>query len=198
VTSSTVTTGASVPLSALGFDFTVTVSGSSAQTVSSGQTASYTLVITPLSGSQGTFTYLCGTLPADAACTFNPTSETLNAVAGNVIVQISTGSGTSGQLRAPGAGSPFGGRNLPLALLPLLCGVILLPPGWSRRQKALMLAALLAILAGGMSSCTSSGGGSGGGGGSGKGTTPSGAYTITVTVSSNGIQHSVNLTLTVD
>ncbi|MGA2084888.1 MAG: hypothetical protein ABSG60_05145, partial [Terracidiphilus sp.] len=63
----------------------------------------------------------------------------------------------------------------------------------------LLLAALLAILAGGVSSCTGSGGGSGGsGGGSGGNATPPGTYTIPVTVVSAGVQHSLNLTLTVE
>ena len=55
------------------------------------------------------------------------------------------------------------------------------------------------LLAAGVSSCTSSSGGTGGappGGGS--GSTPAGTYTIPVTVTSTGVSHSVNLTLTVD
>lgn len=85
-------------------------------------------------------------------------------------------------------------------ILPLVCGLVLLPLGWKRRRKALLLAALLSILAGGVSSCTSSGGGTGGGSGGngGSGGTPEGTYSIPVTAASNGIQHSVTLTLTVD
>jgi hypothetical protein len=53
---------------------------------------------------------------------------------------------------------------------------------------------------GGFSSCTSSGGGTGGGtGGNGGGSkTPAGTYTIPVSVTSMGIAHSLNVTLTVD
>jgi hypothetical protein len=52
---------------------------------------------------------------------------------------------------------------------------------------------------GGVSSCTSSGGGSGGSGGSStSSSTPAGTYTIPVTAASNGVQHSLSVTLTVD
>jgi hypothetical protein len=203
VTSSTVSGGPAVSLSGTGFDFKVAVSGSSSVTVASGQAASYTLVITPAWISQaqfspgGTFTFQCGTLPTNVLCLFNPTSEPLSAGAtGNVTVQLSTGKSGSAAL-SPG---PAEWRIFPLA-----CGLLLLPfalpLGWKRRWKALPLLLLLAILAGGVSSCTSSGGGTGGspsGPGGGAGSTPAGTYTIPVTVISTGVQHSLNLTLTVD
>ena len=189
VTSSAVPAAASVPLSGMALDFTLTVSGSASQTVASGQTADYTLSIDPLNGSSGTFTFACGTLPANALCLFNPATETLNGITGTVTVQISTGKATAEST------DPAMGR-----ILPLVCGLVLLPFGWRRRRNALLLVALLSILAGGVSSCASSGGGSGGGSGGqgGSGGTPPGTYSILVTATSSGIQHSVTLTLTVD
>jgi hypothetical protein len=191
VTSSTVAAPASVPLSGVGLDFTLTISGSSSQTVSAGQTASYTLVITPLNGSQGTFSFVCGTLPANVVCTFSPVSESLAGVAGNVTVEISTG-GVATLVRPK---TPLDWR-----LLPLACGLVLLPLGWRQRRKALLLVALLSILAGAVSSCTSSGGGSGwsSGGSGGSGSTPAGTYSISASAASSGVEHSVLLTLTVD
>ena len=194
VTSTTATT-ASVPLSGVGIDFTLTVSGSSSQTVAAGQTASYLLVITPLNGSQGTFSLACGTLPANTVCIFNPSTETLGSgVIGNVTMELSTGG--VGTLVRPG--SPLEWR-----LLPLVCGLVLLPLGWRRRRRVLTLVALLAIVAGGVTTCTSSGGGSGGSGGGsggsgGSGSTPAGTYSITASAASGGVEHSVVLTLTVD
>jgi hypothetical protein len=191
VSSADVATPATVPLSGTGFDFTVSISGFASQTVASGQTANYTLAITP-EGSQGTFSLQCGTLPANAFCLFNPNGETLaSGVQGNVIAEISTGQSAL-SARANGAA--------PWRALPLACGLLLLPLAVMRRRKALLVAALVAILAGGVSSCTSagviSGGGSGGqGGGS---STPTGTYSIPVTVSSTGVSHSVTVTLTVD
>jgi hypothetical protein len=89
-------------------------------------------------------------------------------------------------------------------LLPLSCGLLLLPIALCRRRNRLLLIALLAVVAVSASSCTSSGGGSGGGGGGGGGgsgsssTTPAGTYSIPVTITSTGISHVVTLTLIVD
>jgi hypothetical protein len=192
VSSSAVATPAIVALSGMGFDFTAAVSGSGSLTVASGQTASYTLTILPTNGAQGTFTYQCGTLPANALCLFNPTGTTVSAGAtGYVTVEISTGQSRA-SARVDG---PAGWGALPLS-----CGLVLLPLVLRKSRKALLLIALAAILAGGVSSCTSSGGGTGGGTGgqSQSGATPAGTYTIPVTVASTGISHSVSLTLTVD
>ncbi len=199
VSTSTLPTGASVPLTGAGFDFTLTVSGSSVQSVSSGQSISYTLVLTPLSGSSGSFTFACDALPTDALCAFSPTALTLNSGAtGNFTVQVSTAGSTASA----------GQHSLRTwSIFPILCGLLLLPISWRARRKALsniLSLALLALLAGGIVSCTSSGGGTGGGtgggGGSGgvSGTTPAGTYSIPVTVTSTGISHSATLTLTVD
>ncbi len=62
-----------------------------------------------------------------------------------------------------------------------------------------LFAGLAAVFTCGVSSCVSSSGGTGGGGGKGGGfNTPSGTYTIPVSITSTGITRSVNVTLTVD
>jgi hypothetical protein len=196
VSSASVATSATVALSGTGFDFTVAFSGPFSQTVARGQQANYTLVLSP-NGSSGTFTFTCGTLPTGALCLFNPTTQTLNAgVQGNILVEISTTANTA-RLEKPEFGRPGFWRSLPLA-----CGLLLLPLAIRRRRKIFQLAVLLAVLASGISSCTSSGGGTGGTGGSGGNGggsgTPTGTYTIPVTVTANGISHAADLTLTVD
>lgn len=195
---STTAASVSVPLQGTGFDFTVAVSGSNIQTVAGGQIASYTLVLTPLGGGSETFALACGSLPTDAVCVFNPPGETLNSgVVGNVMVRVSTGSSTatsSGGVRnkTPGA----------WGVVPLVCGLLLLPLGWRgkrRMMKTTGLLFLLAFLAGGVVSCTISGGGGGTGPGSGgSGQTPAGTYPIPVTITSQGVSHSVTVTLVVD
>ena len=183
--SSTLATGATVPLSGMGFDFGFAFTGASSATVASGQTASYQLVITPLGGSTGAFTLQCGSLPSYSSCTFNPPGETIPAnTAGNELVQIATGLSSSARLARP-------------SRWPMACGLLLVPLALWKRRRALLPIALLAILSGGVSSCTSSGGGltqpppnSG--------VTPAGTYSIPVTASSNGVQHQITLTLTVD
>jgi hypothetical protein len=196
ITSSTASASAVVSLAGTGLDFTLAPVGSTSVSVSSGETADFTLSITPLNGSQGTFTFQCGTLPANAVCAFNPTTETLNAgVTGSETVEISTGQSVA---------VARSNRPVRWRAIPVVCGLLLLPLGWWKRRRSLWMGAILAILMGSVSSCTSSGGGSGGGPGggtSGESTanaTPAGTYTIPVTVTSAGVQHIVNLTLTVD
>ena len=194
VTSTTVQAPVSIPLAGMGFDFTLTVSGSGAQTVAAGTNASYSFVITPLNGSAGTFTFACGTLPTNALCVFNPASESLSSGgAGNLSLSISTGNATAA-FRPQLLGTP--GR------FALACVLLLLPFGLRRRRKLLypaILLALLGLMAGGMTACTKFGGNIGGGtGGGGGGTTAPGTYSIPVTVTSNGVSHSATISLTVD
>jgi Abnormal spindle-like microcephaly-assoc'd, ASPM-SPD-2-Hydin len=207
VTSSSVPAGAEVSLAGMGFDFTLTASGAVTQTIAGGQTASYALVIAPMDGAQGIFTFQCGTLPANTLCLFTPTSETIGAGdTGKVSVQIFTdqsgaGDSSSGQASLRNVG--ISGRSsvrIGWAAVPIACGLILLPlSGTYRRRKNLWICAIIAILIG-VSSCTSSSGGTGGGGGGGGGTgsTPSGTYSIPITVTSTGIAHSMTITLKVN
>ena len=194
VSSSAVATPATVALSGTGFDFTVGITGPVSQTVASGQQARYTVVISP-AGSGGTFNFTCGTLPTNALCLFNPSTETVSAgVQGNVEVQISTGNGSTARLERSSPNQTGFWRALPL-----ICGLLALPLAVSRRRKLWLLVVLLVVIAGGVSSCTSSGGGTGGTGGQGDGSkTPPGTYTIPVNVTSMGITHQVSVTLTVD
>jgi hypothetical protein len=80
--------------------------------------------------------------------------------------------------------------------------LLLLPLVLHRRRRIFQLALLLAILACGVFGCTSSGGGTGGSGGSGGNGggsgTPTGTYTVPVTVTADGISQTVDLVLTVD
>jgi hypothetical protein len=193
VSSSALTTGAFVPLSGMGYDFGLVPSGSSSQTIANGQTADYKLLITPLLGAQGVFTFQCGTLPPNSACTFNPASEGIPAnTSGNVTVEIATGITTASIHSSPPLSWPA---------LPLVCGLVLAPFALRRGRKVLLLVVLLAILAAGVSSCTSSGvipGGTVPGSGSGSGITSPGTFPVVITATSNGVQHQVTLTLIVD
>jgi hypothetical protein len=190
ISSAAVATPALVPLSGTGFDFSVSISGPGSVTVVSGQTAHFPLLITP-NGSAATFSFACGALPANAVCTFNPAGETLDTgVEGDVTAEISTGQSSA---FTPSGALP-GWRALPL-----VCGLLLLPLALVRRRRLLLLVALMVLLAVGITSCTSSSGGTGGSPPGGNGAnTPPGSYTIPVTVTSTGVSHPVNLSLTVD
>jgi len=193
ITSSVLEAAPSVALSGVGFDFTASAGGSASKTVASGQTATYTLNLAPSSGTAATFTFQCGTLPLYAGCVFNPPSESIPANAtGTESVQVTTSQAKAMVVRPLDLS---GWRSFSFA-----CGLLMIPLASRKRRRMLMLALLLAFVVCGASSCASSGGGSGGG----PGPTPTGSntaagtYSIPVTVSSNGVQHVVTLTLVVD
>lgn len=192
VTDSALPSGSFVALTGMGFDFTFLPTGAASQTVASGQTANYSFSIATLNGSQGVFTFQCGTLPPYTSCTFNPASEGVTANAtGAVTVEIATGLPQTSARAFPSLAWP---------ILPLVCGMILLPFAGLRRGRGLLLLALFAALIGGVSSCASSSvvTTSGGLPKSGPGITPAGTYAVPVTATSNGVSHTFTLTLIVD
>ncbi len=204
VSSSAVAMPATVLLSGTGFDFAVSITGSTTQTVASGQEASFTMIVAPI-GPGGTFAFSCGTLPTNALCIFNPATQTINAgFQGTVLIEVSTGNGSTVRPENPDFGKPDskGPSHGRLAFprdLPLACVLLLAPLAFFKRRKLFLLIVSVAICLGGVSSCTSSGGGTGGTGGQGGGNnTPPGTYTIPVSVNSMGITHSTSVTLTVD
>ena len=188
LSSSDLAAAVTVPLSGMGFDFQATTSGASSQTVAGGQTASYSLTLAPSSGSAATFTLKCGTLPAYAACTFSPSSVTVAANStGTATLQITTSQTSSSAL-----------QPLILGGWPVLA-VLMLPLALGRGRRALLPVMASVLIGAALTACSSSGGG---GGGTPpppvNHTTPAGTYSIPVTVSATGVQHTVTLTLTVD
>jgi hypothetical protein len=192
MTSDQLAASVTVPLSGMGFDFQATSSGASSQTVSSGQTANFMLSLANSSGSSATFSLQCGTLPSYAGCVFNPSSTTVAGNAtGSVNLQITTSHASTAARPVPI------GRWEPL--MPVFA-LVLLPLALRVRRRLLwpMLALSIAFVSG-LTACSSSGGG---GGGAPPPpvthTTPAGTYTIPVTITSTGVQHTVSLTLVVD
>jgi len=195
VSSSLLANSAQAPLSGMGFDFSASVAGSPSQTVPSGQTARYTLALSPMNGSAGTFTFQCDSLPPHAACIFNPASETVASnTTGSVMVQISTGQATASNQRMKQSIGPYR-RALPIAI-----GLLLFPFAWRKRRQTLLLIAILTLAATGAISCSGGGGGSSGGAVPplSTGNTPAGKYSVGVTATANGVSRKVTLSLTVD
>jgi hypothetical protein len=194
IASSALATSAQLSLSGMGFDFSLSSNGQSSQTVSSGQTASFTFNLATMGGSSGTFIFSCSSLPASSSCTFNPPSEAVQANAtGSATVKIATGlSSTSAQSSGHVPG-PFASRGL-------FVGVVLfmLPFAIDRRQRGAFLLAILILTSLGLTSCAGAGGGGGGTPLPANGATPPGTYSLVVTATANGLTHKITLTLTVD
>ena len=196
MSSSALPTGAFVPLSGMGFDF----AGFAFRLVQPDrrQRPDRRLHAGDYSPArlQGVFTLQCGSLPPYASCTFNPRSEGIPAnTTGNEIggdchrADSDLGPLVAAVHARPSAWPVF--RWSAGCIAPAVC-----PPAAAQGTAA---DSVLAILAAGVSSCTDSeqwhlldpaq---------SGSGITPVGTYSIPVTAISNGVQHQVTLTLTVD
>ena len=180
--------------------FTVSASPSSA-TVNKGSAANYTINLNANPDSTGGFggavNLSCSAgLPQATTCTFNQPAVNLTGAVTPVTLTIGTRvSQANGQLNAFNSVLP---AQIYAAIFPLFGGVLMGIGGFiSRRRKRLLFLGLLIV--GLMLFAVGCGGGhstpvtppppnTG---------TPSGTFTITVTATSGSVQHSTNVTLTV-
>ena len=176
-----------VTLSGVGVDFALAPDGPVSQTISSGQNASYLLLLTSVAGVPGSAVFTCSGQPAGAVCTVTPSTTPVYA-AGGTVVTVTLATGVTGARLE----SPMRFWTKPLAWLALL-----LPVGLLRKRRRSWLLVLLVGLVG----CSTVGrtipAGGGGGGTTPPVVTPSGSYTIVVAGSSAGFVSAVNLTLVV-
>ena len=173
-------------LTGTGVDFSLASNGPASIAISSGQEATYALLLTSIVGLPGTAAFTCSGVPAHSMCTVNPASAGLGGTT-NVSVTVATGLSTV-RLDAP---------EMPWTRQ-LIWVAILLPFGLLVRRRQVRLAGVLMALVA-ISGCgetrTVPSGTTGGGGT--VVVTPSGSYTLVVAGSSAGLVRSVNLTLVV-
>ena len=190
-----------VSLTGTGTDFTIDVAtgGSNTATVTAGQTATYNLQVTPVSGFNGTATLSCTGAPSEASCTPSPGSATPNGnTASAFAVNVTT---TAPSILAPRGMPP---RYPPMTwiriVLPLVVALMLMVlltrlTAATRGTKWAIAPAMVVLL--GVLSWIGGCGGGGGGGVHNPGT-PAGTYTLTVTGTSSGVSHTLKLTLKVN
>ena len=177
-----------IALAGPGIDFNLAPDGPTSMTITSGQSATYTLLLTTPPGVTGTVTFSCAGRPTHSLCTVNPGTATLGPT---TVVTVTVATGLAGASLTPPA-MPWNQPTVwlaglfPLALLTLR----------KRRLASLLGAAILLIS---IAAC---------------GTprtiptatsttpvvpvvTPSGTSTLVITGSSAGLVHTVNLSLTV-
>jgi hypothetical protein len=184
-------------LSGVGQDFSVTPTSSQSATITPGQTASYSLTISPNGGFNQSVAFVCSGVPSQSTCSVSPNSVALNGTApATATVNVTT---LAASLPATSPSTRGGYRRLYLvtALLGLsLLGVSLIRQ--KHRSLVCGMALLLLLCAGTMMSACSGGGSSSGGGNQG---TPAGTYTLVVsgtfTSGSNTLTRNSNLTLVV-
>lgn len=195
-------------LSGTGQDFTLGMASgaSSTATVTAGQTATYSLTLSPLGGMNQTVDFTCASPPTGATCAVNPSSTTPSG-AGAVPITVTVTTAARSLAVPPHTrlrpwGTDVASKGITLLLLGLLISVSIviglpdMKPEKNRLRFRLGIGALVAFALV-MAAC---GGGSSGGGGE---TPPdtgtsTGTYTLTVTGVVSGLQHSTTLTLTVN
>jgi hypothetical protein len=181
-----------LPLSGIGVDFTLAADGPTSQTIASGQTANYLLLLTSIAGVPGSASMTCTGAPAQATCMVNPSSTSLGNANGSVLtVTLATAQASASLRTRPGR------SNRALVWLAML-----LPAGLylrsRRRGSRLLLASLcLSLIACGTVARTIPDTGGSGGGTGPVITTPSGTYPLVVSATSDGLVRSVNLTVVV-
>jgi large repetitive protein len=159
--------------------------------VSAGQSATFTVTMTPSNGFTAPITLACSGLPAESTCAFAPKSVTPEGGAATTTMTIATTAGTVAANGRPGPLSSFG-RGL--------CGVclagltLLYVPRRLRGKGRRVMVGLAGILAAGLLL------GCGGSQSTGSGTTggtPAGTSIITITASSGTSSAEITQTATV-
>jgi len=176
-------------------------------TVTSGQSAAFMLSVAGSGGFSQPVQFACAGLPAGASCGFSPAAVTPGAnSAASTTLTVTTSPRSGGVFHFPKPFLPPAYQTM-FRILAIFLFLYLYklkdtirPERWT--HFAPRLALMMVLLAGSLAGCgltSSSGPGSGSGSGSGPGTggTPTGAYTVSVTASSQTVTHQVNLSLTV-
>lgn len=169
-------------------------SSATSATVGAGQTASFILAITPLTGfnASDSISFNCSGLPLLSACNFSPATLTTKGSVVTTMLSITT--------KGPATGAAMLQRtNIFAAVSVFLGAAICLPFGRKKKLSSLVTLVFVAFLAVAVAAAC---------GGSGSSapapppppaptTTPAGTYTVVVTATAGGSSQTQNLSLTV-
>ncbi len=189
-------------LAGLGYDFKFGVIGSTTATIIRGQTAYYTLGVTPVSNASAPVSLQCVKVPTNALCVFNPPQLTGLPANGIANVRLGITAGSASTSTASLGSRPGSGLQAILGAIAggvLAGGIGVLAIRMRRRLRIpglLLMAAAGAVLMAGVGGCAGAGGSASltriGGG------TPPGNYSFTVNATSLGVTHSVTVKLVVN
>ena len=188
-----------VQLSGTGQDFSLAPKGSATVTVAPGQTATYTVTVTPSGGFNQSVDLSCTGAPLQSTCTVS-SSVTLDGVNPSMVtvsvVTTASAMGLTQPLNAPPISGTFGLWLELSGILGLCVLATLRGRGHARRPQLICGVTLVCFLSMGI---TTTACGGGGGGSSGSGGTQAGTYTVTVTGTSSvaKLTNKTNLTLVV-
>jgi sugar lactone lactonase YvrE len=174
-------------------NFTVSSQPANA-TIRTGQTATFTISMTPAAGFTSPVTFTCSNVPTAAACSFSQSTLTPNGATVSTMMTFRTSLTSSG--------GPFGPRAAPIQPIFLLIAILALWQLWLWRNRRLLqpkwltACAILTIVLLGIGCASGPSSGSSGSGSS--QTTSPGTYSVTVTGSTSGAgAQSQSLTLSI-
>jgi hypothetical protein len=176
--------------------FTLSTSGSSSATVAAGETANYSLTLSPSGGFTGNVQFICQGGPAASTCSVAPNPVALNNNSPATASVAVTTSGTPNPRALPVSSRP----RLPAfnhVAGSMIWQLILIPVGmWGQgrkqhRAKALLLAGLFLLIIPSLG-CQAAAGTTGE-----SGLPPRGTYSLVLTGVSGNIRQSITLTLRV-
>jgi hypothetical protein len=183
----TSSTSQSIPIVVASLDFTLSAAVPTGQTVNSGGTATYQVAVAPLYGTYpGPVSFTVTGLPSGAVATLTPSSIPVNGGQQTVVVSIQTTATTSALQPASLSARNRVPLALALLLLPLIGARRIRRQGKNFKRMLCALLLFLGMAAGGLSGCVSH-----------SSSSTATTYTITVTATSGNLQHSTDLTLTV-
>ena len=171
--------------------------GSTSMLVTAGQTATFSLQVNPLGGFTGSVSLACSGAPTQATCTVSPASAEVNtASAAAFTVAVTT------TARAVAVAAAMDNPLPPIPQQPapmtaLASAVALGGLTRVRRSKPVRLLGALGVLLACLSLLNACGAGGSSTAPALPGGTPAGTYTLTVTATSSGVSHAMNLTMTV-
>jgi len=163
-------------------------------TIRTGQTATFTISMTPAAGFTSPVALNCSNIPTAAACSFSQSTLTPNGATVSTTMTFRTSMTASG--------GPFVPRAAPFQPISLLIGILAVWQLWLWRNRRLLqpkwltACAILTIVCLGIGCASGPSSGSSGSGSS--QTTPPGTYSVTVTGSTSGAgAQSQSLTLSI-
>ncbi len=186
----------------VGGTYSVTVSPTTINVASPGQSGSATLTFTAQNAFTGSGTLspsICVNMPPNSSCSFSPSTVafTSSTTTFPVTLTITTAGATASSRRVPTMGP--GGRLSGTAAV-FVFGVCFLPFGTRRRHGQALVAVVVTVLMATALSCGGGGNGSGNSGGGGGGTTgtPTGNYNgVILSVSIAGVMQDVYVNVAV-